>query len=131
MILNKNTVFDYKTHRENFIDYLEVIIFKDGHIEYAVPSHQMKLIDIYCKEKNISIDELYEIIPETESPTDWIILELGVISVWYEFIISPSNITKEQEIALQKLVEEKCISPNYRKHELFKNKYGFINKEKI
>lgn len=131
MILNKNTVFDYKTHRENFINYLEVIIFKDGHIEYAIPSHQMKLIDIYCKEKNISIDELYEIIPKIESPTDWIILELGVISVWYEFIIFPSNITKDQEIALQKLVDEKCIDPNYRKYELFKNKYGFINKEKI
>ena len=46
MMLNRNTVFDYKTHRENFTNYLEVIIFKDGHIEYAVPSHQMKLIEI-------------------------------------------------------------------------------------
>lgn len=49
MNISRNTMFDYKTHRENFTAYLEVIIFKDGHIEYAVPSHQMKLIDIYCK----------------------------------------------------------------------------------
>ena len=37
MILDRNTVFDYETHRKNFINYLEVIINKDGTVEYAVP----------------------------------------------------------------------------------------------
>ena len=31
--------FDMKTHKENFINYLEVIILENGTIEYAIPSH--------------------------------------------------------------------------------------------
>ena len=48
MRLDRNTVFDYKTHKENFFYYLEVVILEDGKIVYAVPSHQEKLIELYC-----------------------------------------------------------------------------------
>lgn len=131
MMLNRNTVFDYKTHRENFTNYLEVIIFKDGHIEYAVPSHQMKLVDIYCKENNITRNELYAIIPITEAPNDWITYNLGLIQVWYNFIRRPIDITKEQEETLKRLVKEKCINPEYRSFVIFKNKYENICSKEI
>ena len=131
MMLNRNTVFDYKTHRENFTNYLEVIIFKDGHIEYAVPSHQMKLVDIYCKENNITRNELYAIIPITEAPNDWITYNLGLIQVWYNFIRRPIDITKEQEETLKRLVQEKCINPEYRSFVIFKNKYENICSKEI
>ena len=36
--------FDIHKHKQTFRDYLEVIIDADGHIMYAVPSHQEKLI---------------------------------------------------------------------------------------
>lgn len=123
MILNKDTVFDYETHTKNFVNYLEVIIFKDGHIEYAVPSHQMKLIDIYCKEKNISKDKLYEIIPLSDSPVSWIIHNTGLISVWYDFIMY-STITEEQKVALQKLINTKCINSSYRELIISRNSFG-------
>ena len=128
MELNKNTVFDYETHSKNFINYLEVIIFKDGHIEYAVPSHQLKLIDIYCKENNIKKEKLYELIPLSDSPNDWIIYEIGVISVWYDFI-RYRDITKEQEESLKKLVDTKCINSKYQKFKIIKNKYGNLVSE--
>ena len=38
--------FDLQKHMETYINYLEVVIFPDGHIEYAVPSHQEKLIRV-------------------------------------------------------------------------------------
>lgn len=123
MILNKDTVFDYETHAKNFVNYLEVIIFKDGHIEYAVPSHQMKLIDIYCKEKNISEDKLYEIIPLSDSPVSWIIHNTGLISVWYDFIMY-STITEEQKASLQKLINTKCINSSYRELIISRNSFG-------
>lgn len=131
MMLNRDTVFDYKTHRENFTNYLEVIIFKDGHIEYAIPSHQMKLVDIYCKENNITRNELYAIIPITEAPNDWITYNLGLIQVWYNFIRRPIDITKEQEKTLKRLVKEKCINPEYRSFVIFKNKYENICSKEI
>ena len=131
MMLNRNTVFDYKTHRENFTNYLEVIIFKDGHIEYAVPSHQMKLVDIYCKENNITRDELYNIIPITQSPNDWITYNLGLIQVWYNFIRRPIDITKEQEETLKRLIQEECINSEYKSFVIFKNKYENICSKEI
>lgn len=131
MNITRNTVFDYKTHKENFTAYLEVIIFKDGHIEYAVPSHQMKLVDIYCRKNNITRDELYKIIPITEAPNDWITYNLGLIQVWYNFIRRPINITKEQEETLKRLVQEDCIYPTYKSFAIFKNEYGNITSKEI
>ena len=40
--------FDYKKHKDNFTNYLEVIITPDGVIKYAVPDHRTALIK-YCK----------------------------------------------------------------------------------
>ena len=35
--------FDIATHKEFFTNYLEVVILKNGKIEYAVPSHNEKM----------------------------------------------------------------------------------------
>lgn len=52
-----NEPFDFKKHKDNFINYLEVIITPDGEIKYAVPDHRTALIN-YCnldeKDKSIS-----------------------------------------------------------------------------
>lgn len=34
--------FDIKQHKKKYVNYLEVLIEKDGRIVYAVPSHQEK-----------------------------------------------------------------------------------------
>ena len=127
MRLTKTTVFDWKTHNKNFIHYLEAIITKDGTVHYAVPSHQEKLVEIYCKERNINRDELLKLIPLTEAPDSWIINELGVIEVWYDFVKQPIDITNEQRDSLKLLRMKGCISPAYNTYEVFKNEYGNIN----
>ena len=127
MILDRNTVFDYKTHRKNFINYLEVIINKDGTIEYAVPSHQQKLLNLYCKNHNITMEKLWNIIPIEESPESWIIFNEGVISVWYDFIIRPEYITEEQKNTLHKLKETGCLFSHYRTLIVIRNEYGNIH----
>lgn len=52
-----NEPFDFKKHKDNFINYLEVIITPDGEIKYAVPDHRTALIN-YCNldEKDKSIN---------------------------------------------------------------------------
>lgn len=42
-----NEPFDYKKHKDNFTNYLEVIITPEGEIKYAVPNHKSALIK-YC-----------------------------------------------------------------------------------
>ena len=56
--------FDIEKHKQTYIHYLEVIMFPDGHIEYAVPSHQEKLIAVACEQLNVSREELFDMCPD-------------------------------------------------------------------
>ena len=85
--------FDIEQHKKHFIDYLEVIIFPDGHVEYAIPSHQQKLISI-CREKlKVSWEELDEMCPP-EYYSDFIVWLCNIsecVSVWNNFIIKSDS----------------------------------------
>lgn len=126
MILTKQTKFDIDTHKKNFINYTEVIILQDGTVEYAVPSHQQKLIELAMKEFNMTKEELDKAIPIYVSPTDWCIVKLGVISVWYEFIIRPEDITKEQTEMLEKFKTAGIIRNGYGETILYLGQDGNI-----
>src|SRR5690606_29819 len=56
--------FDMETHKNTFINYLEVVIDADGTIMYAVPSHQEKLIRLACERHGLSRDELNDLCPQ-------------------------------------------------------------------
>ena len=43
--------FDINTHKETFISYLEVVISPEGVVEYAVPSHSEKLVEIFLTKR--------------------------------------------------------------------------------
>lgn len=100
--------FDIEKHKQTFINYLEVIMFPDGHIEYAVPSHQDKLIEICCKQLKVSRETLYAMCPE-ECYFDvipWLCSICGCIAVWNTFIMkSDKDLTEEQEQMLLTLAE--------------------------
>lgn len=81
--------FDVETHKKTFINYLEVIIRNDGTIEYAVPSHMIKLQRIYGKTMDEVFEE-YQHQHENEpydvamllDPVEWLCKKTGCISVW-------------------------------------------------
>ena len=58
-----HSAFDIETHKKTFVNYLEVVITPDGTIEYAVPSHQEKLIRIATEKLSVSRQELYDMCP--------------------------------------------------------------------
>lgn len=104
-----NSKFDIEQHKKKYVNYLEVIIFPDGHIEYAVPSHQEKLIAV-CREKlRVSRDELNDRCPE-EYYCDFITWLCNIsecVSVWNDFIIKSDCIpmTSQQIRSLNQLKE--------------------------
>jgi hypothetical protein len=55
--------FDIETHKKTFTNYLEVIVLEDGTIVYAVPSHQMKLMELACERLRITKEELADRCP--------------------------------------------------------------------
>lgn len=97
--------FDIEVHKATFTNYLEVIILEDGTIEYAVPSHQEKMIEIGCKKRNISREEFYNRCPREHwfDVLTWLWMETGAIAVWDFKIEGKPN--KAQLSALGKLKE--------------------------
>ena len=106
--------FDMEQHKKHYVNYLEVIIFPDGHIEYAVPSHQEKLIAICCEQLRISRDKLNEMCPK-EYYFDfmvWLCNISGCISVWNNFIQKSDTtpITNAQKRTLKELKDNGLYS---------------------
>lgn len=76
--------FDVKLHSAKYPHYLEVVMFPDGKVEYAVPSHQEKLIKISCDKLGVSREELYAMIPREYycDVITWLCNVTGCISIW-------------------------------------------------
>lgn len=96
--------FDIETHKLCFINYLEVVILSDGTIEYAVPSHQEKLLDLARQKRHWgSIDAVWDIIPQYADVLDWLQDDTGAINVWTQFFKGTAN--ENQANALRKLAD--------------------------
>lgn len=76
--------FDIQKHKETYINYLEVIILPTGKVEYAVPSHQEKLIRIGMNKHKCSRDTYMKMCPEEYyfDYMTWLCKDTGCIAVW-------------------------------------------------
>ena len=82
-----NSPFSFERHKRTFQNYFEVVILEDGTIEYAVPSHQEKLIALACERLHCTRDELSERCPY-EYYCDynvWLAMQAHAICVWDAF----------------------------------------------
>lgn len=94
--------FNAQVHKENFTYYLEVVIRKDGTIEYAIPSHNKKMEMIVCEKYNLKFDtncynskELEDMFEATGRPGadwfDWLLEESEVVLVWNKMYFGKVN----------------------------------------
>lgn len=125
-----NSRFDLQKHLNKYINYLEAIIFEDGHIEYAVPSHQEKLISILSRMENKSRQQIIDETPP-EYYFDWLnylIYQTKCVSVWFDFIMTPDTVSEAQNDTIIKLIEAGAIRLHRNKNEpsiyLKYNKYA-------
>ena len=98
--------FDIEVHKETFFNYLEVIIKENGVVEYAVPSHQEKLISIACKKEGISRDELGKRCP-VEFYFDfmtWLCQMSGCVALWNDRMEGKAN--EKQQETIRGLINE-------------------------
>ena len=85
--------FDIEKHKETFVNYLEVLIQEDGHVMYAVPSHQELAIMLACDARGWTRDELNSACPK-EFYLDllpWVLSLTKSISVWDRFYVGEAN----------------------------------------
>ena len=98
--------FDFDKHKEKYVNYLEVIIDKDGVVHYAVPSHMEKLIKIACQELGVDRDGLNKMVPRKYycDMLPWLCMVTGAVSVW-TYSIDYHSITEKHYQTLLKLQE--------------------------
>lgn len=96
-----NSPFNIETHKKTFVNYLEVIILPDGTVEYAIPSHQEKLISVCIERDGITRPELCDKCPPEYycDFTKWLSLYSGCVSVWNNFIMGNPNDLQAQALA--------------------------------
>ena len=95
--------FDINKHKEQYINYLEIIILPTGKVEYAVPSHQEKLISIGMSKYGCSREELDSMCPR-DMWSDflvWLCDITGCIAVWTRHFEGEPN--RFQRIKLEEL----------------------------
>lgn len=102
-----------KMNSDMWIGYCEILIFPDGNISLARPSHTETVFSYYEKKNHVTRDEISKEIPEYCSPLHYIIEKENLVSVWYQFIICSENITPKQEKTLKFLVNHELISDKY------------------
>lgn len=90
-------------HKER--NWCEAIIFPNGYIAYAKPSHVETLLREAMEESNMNVNEIYDIMPIYASPLNWLIDFTKCICIYYEGYLLPinSDINVEQQVSLRKL----------------------------
>ena len=98
--------FNIKKHNETFINYLEVIMYPSGKIEYAVPSHMEKLMAIAMKKYNQTRDQVDNECPEKyySDYTYWLCRYTGCLAIYNFSYYGKAN--RIQQKMLEKLKAE-------------------------
>ena len=97
--------FDLEKHKQTYVQYLEVVILEDGTVEYAVPSHQEKLIALACQKKGVSRQELNDLCPR-EYYYDfltWLCMQANAVAVWNNDCCCGRGINRKQVATLRRL----------------------------
>ena len=85
--------FDPEIHKQAFVNYLEIIIRKDGTVEYAVPSHQEKLISVAMSDTGKSRREIFDMCPPEYyfDVIKWLCSLTGCLAVWNSCFVGTPN----------------------------------------
>lgn len=97
--------FDLKKHKEKYTNYLEIIIYADGKIEYANPSHTLKMINIICEMEGKTIQQVYDEVPQKyyADIVAWLNMKTGAIPVWYRGFMGDPNPIQLRKLKMLKL----------------------------
>ena len=102
--------FDIHQHKKTYIHYLEVVLFSDGHVEYAVPSHQEKLIAVCCNQLGVSREQLNDMCPQSYyfDFATWLCNMSRCCMLWESMVLTPEyGITPAQMATLGELVKHR------------------------
>lgn len=103
--------FDPEVHKRTFINYLEVMIDKDGIVHYAVPSHLEYLIREAMQRFDVSWDTLLDMYSDRQFDfAEALLADLEFVALWtYSFMGKPNE---AQRNAMDRLQEMGLFKPS-------------------
>lgn len=87
-------------------NYCEIVISPDGDIEYAIPGHTYKLIDLTRE----SIEELDKVMPNRAAPLNWLCEHTRYAVCWFNYFILPKEYTDTQVSVIKALINAGIMS---------------------
>lgn len=96
------------------INYCEALIFPNGDIIDARPSHIETLIKQIICDFSLSREQLAEMIPNNASPLHWIIDRYNYGCIWYNSAIVSVDYTEAVLNTIQKLIDANILQNTVR-----------------
>lgn len=100
-----NSPFDIEKHNATYVHYFEAIMYPDGTVVYAVPSHQEKLILIAQTMFDWTRKQVGDHCPPDMylDFMQWLCNVTGCAALWEHSIIGPDALTQDQYNMLDRL----------------------------
>jgi hypothetical protein len=103
--------FDPDVHKRTFINYLEVMIDKDGVVHYAIPSHLEYLIREAMRRFNVSRNELLDMYLDHKLDfMEALLADLEFVALWTYSCMGKPN--EAQRNAMDRLREMGLFKPS-------------------
>lgn len=125
-----------KENEDSFRSYFEAILYPNGEIELARPSHQETLVRYFYKKEGIdSKEELIKLIPLAYNVSSFIIDKYKCVSIWYNQILySASGLTDIQKEILERMKNDGLIDKSaqhrltaeYSHYLYYQDKYDLL-----
>lgn len=96
-------------HQEDETDKCECIIYPDGSVDEALPSHINKLIEITGRDSSW----LHAQMAKGMEPLFWLVEFSGCLAVWQTRVVSPAKPAQVQLDALEELRDGALLAPRY------------------
>ena len=101
--------------QHRLIEFCEAIVYPDGTVQYAVPSHLEKLERIYqelCVDSDIiEAATMYGVYGE-DAYLQWLVDQTKCVCVWYRHIVTPSEMNPIQRDSVERLSTHGIIHIN-------------------
>lgn len=116
--------------QHNYISYCEAIIFPNGEVIDARPSHTEALIKQVMCDYSLCRKELAKMIPDNASPLHWMIDKFNYGCIWYDSAIVSVSCTEAILNTIQELINADVLrnviqvykTDEYRRCEILSKK---------
>lgn len=95
-------------NRIGLIAYCEALIYPNGDIQYAIPSHEQMALRIYARKNKVPMYKIWDYISKDDYSLEWLLKESGCVFLWYHSYVGTPN--EKQMQTIKKLMQAKIVA---------------------